>query len=118
MTRQVNEISAHHSKQVQRFDTTPRLTLLTSFFYKEDHEHWPELAGALHVNLHNPFFNQVHVLMESPGGSECGELQAKISEALDGAEWSADAQKRLICVPVPNQPNYESFFDYANSHLA
>lgn len=114
--RQVQQLITEQSTNLRRSDVN--LTLLTSFFYGTDHEHWPELAGALHVNLHNPFFNKVHVLMESPGGSECGELQAKISEALDGAEWSADAQKRLICVPVPNQPNYESFFDYANSHLA
>merc|ERR1719313_2991561 len=117
VTREVKEISAHHSTQLQRSDTTPRLTLLTSFFYKEDHGHWAELAGALHVNLHTPSFAEVHVLMESPSGSECDQLEDHISQALNGARLSADARERLICVPVPGQPTYGEFFDYANSKL-
>jgi hypothetical protein len=118
VTREINEISAQHSTLAQRSDTSPRLTLLTSFFYKEDHSHWAELAGALHVNLHNPFFAEVHVLMESPSGSECDQIQDHISEVLNGARLSADARERLICVPVSDQPTYGGFFDYANSKLA
>lgn len=118
VTREVQQFSNYHSSDAQRSEDTANLTLLTSFFYNADHAHWAELAGALHVNVHNPFFGKVHILMESPTGRECDELQSKISEALNGAEWSADAEKRLTCVPVSAQPTYGDFFDYANSALA
>lgn len=118
VTREVKEISAHHSTQGQGSDTTPRLTLLTSFFYNEDHSHWAELAGALYVNSHNPFFAEVHVLMESPSGSECEKIHDQISQALNGSSFSEEARERLVCVPVSDQPTYAGFFDYANSKLA
>lgn len=117
---EVNQMNAYfpYLNLINRTENRAKQTLLTSFFYNEAHGHWAELAGALHVNLHNPFFAEVHVLMESPGGSECDNIQDKISEALDGEELSADARKRLICVPMSAQPTYADFFEYANSKLA
>ena len=138
VTSEVQQLITYHSKHVEQSDTsglsedgtelpedrtglsenrTGKLTLLTSFF-KADHGHWAELAGALYVNLHNPFFDEVHVLMQSPGGSECEEIQDTMSSALNGVKLSEDAQRRLICVPVLVQPTYGGFFEYANSKLA
>jgi hypothetical protein len=120
-TIEVNRLNAppaHHAKKHRLSLHGPmNRTLLTSFFFNEHHGHWVELAGALHVNLHNPYFSSVHVLLESPTGSECHELRARITRSLNGTEWSPDAAQRLVCVPVRSQPNYADFFNYANKML-
>lgn len=119
-THEVERITSHHLNHAEKNRVAAdgmNKTLLTSFFFKEDHPHWAEVAGALHVNLHNPYFSRVHVLLESPTGSKCDEFRDRVTNALKWGKWRPDALQRLVCVPWQSQPSYLAFFEYANYNL-